>query len=103
MHASSWAFNPTGFEHWSPKLFQIHGLDPRGNAETQKEYLALVHSEDGVRLGDHPEMFAEGGRFDFTRRIVRPDVKIPSMRCVGAPTTHGKILKMVGWNRGRCD
>ncbi len=60
MHAGSWAFNPTGFEHWSPKLFQIHGLDPRGNAPTQKEYLALVHSEDGVRLGDHQEMFAEG-------------------------------------------
>ena len=53
MHAGRWTFNPTGFEHWSPKLFQIHGLDPRGNAPTQKEYLALVHSEDGVRLGDH--------------------------------------------------
>jgi len=53
MHAGRWTFNPTGFEHWSPKLFQIHGLDPRGNAPTRKEYLALVHSEDGVRLGDH--------------------------------------------------
>src|SRR5882672_12327390 len=45
-HAGSWAFNAAGFEHWSPELFEIHGLDPAGQAPTIAEYLALVHPED---------------------------------------------------------
>lgn len=30
-HTGSWAFTVAGFEYWSSELFQIHGLDPRGN------------------------------------------------------------------------
>jgi len=89
-HIGSWAFNPAGFEHWSPELFQIHGLDPSGNAPTKEEYLALVHPEDREFVSQAIEkMFAEDGRFDFTKRIVRPGGKIRSVRCVGVPANPG--------------
>src|SRR4029077_8795973 len=45
-HTGSWAFNPAGFEYWSPELFQVHGLDPTGKPPTVEEYLDLVHAED---------------------------------------------------------
>src|SRR5580693_8130343 len=45
-HMGSWSFNATGFSYWSPELFQVHGIDPRGNPPTVEEYLALVHPED---------------------------------------------------------
>src|SRR5271156_6738567 len=31
-HMGSWAFDPGGFDYWSPELFRIHGLDPAGKA-----------------------------------------------------------------------
>src|SRR6202041_472979 len=43
----SWSFDPSsGFDHWSPELFLIHGLEPRPEAPTSEAYLALVHRED---------------------------------------------------------
>ena len=27
-HMGSWAFDPDGFDYWSPELFRMHGLDP---------------------------------------------------------------------------
>jgi PAS domain S-box-containing protein len=27
-HMGSWAFDPAGFDYWSPELFRMHGLDP---------------------------------------------------------------------------
>src|SRR6202051_846077 len=85
----SWACNPAGFEHWSPELFQIHGLDPKGNAPTKEEYLALVHPEDRQFVSQAIEKMFVDGRFDFTKRIVKPDGSIRSVRCVGVPATPG--------------
>jgi hypothetical protein len=45
-HTGGWTFNATGFEHWSPELFAIHGLDPRNTPPSSREYLALVHPDD---------------------------------------------------------
>ena len=45
-HTGSWTFTPAGFEHWSPELFAIHGLDPAKKAPTVEEYMALVHPDD---------------------------------------------------------
>src|SRR5258706_12302272 len=46
VHMGSWAFNAAEFDYWSSEFFQIHGLDPKGNPPTVKEYLDLVHQED---------------------------------------------------------
>src|SRR6266487_2732666 len=89
-HMGSWAFNAAGFDYWSPELFRIHGLDPSGKAPTVEEYMELVHPDDREFVAETiQKMFAEHRGFDFTKRIVRPDGEIRSLRCVGVPSTHG--------------
>jgi formate hydrogenlyase transcriptional activator len=96
-HTGSWAFNAAGFEHWSPELFAIHGLDPGGKAPTVAEYMALVHPEDREFVArEIQKMLAEHRGFDFTKRIVRPDGAIRHVRCVGTPTTRGGMHGFVG-------
>jgi PAS domain S-box-containing protein len=88
-HTGSWAFDTTGFEYWSPELFAIHGLEPDGKAPATPEYIALVHPEDREFVAQEiQKMRANQGRFDFTKRIVRPDGAIRYVRCVGTPATH---------------
>jgi PAS domain S-box-containing protein len=97
-HTGSWAFTPAGFEYWSSELFQIHGLDPRGNPPTKQEYLALVHPEDREFVEQQiQEMLATHRAFDFTKRIVRPDGQIRSVRCVSVlATQEGTFPRFVG-------
>src|SRR5262249_27725989 len=97
-HTGSWAFTPAGFEYWSSELFQIHGLDPRGNAPTKEEYLALVHPEDRKFVEQEiQEGVATRRAFDFTKRIVRPDGQVRSVRCVGVlATQEGTFRRFVG-------
>src|SRR5277367_5496710 len=45
-HMGSCAFDPTGFDYWSPELFRMHGLDPAGKPPTIQEYLDSVHPQD---------------------------------------------------------
>jgi len=97
-HIGSWAFNPNGFESWSSELFRIHGLDPKGNAPTKEEYLALVHPEDReFVVHEIQKMLADHSPFEFTKRIVRPDGQIRHVRCVGIPVVEsGRLLKILG-------
>jgi PAS domain S-box-containing protein len=96
-HMGSWAFTAAGFEYWSSELFEIHGLDPRGNPPAKEECLALVHPEDReyVEL-QIEEMLASRGAIDFTKRIVRPDGEIRSVRCVGVPCRDAASKKFIG-------
>jgi PAS domain S-box-containing protein len=89
-HTGSWAFDAVGFEYWSSELFEIHGLKPGGKAPSTPEYLALVHPEDREFVAQEVQkMLANHGRFDFTKRIVRPDGAIRYVRCVGTPASNG--------------
>src|SRR5713101_3548740 len=89
-HMGSWAFNAAGFEYWSSELFRIHGLDPGGKPPTVEEYLALVHPEDRAFMEQGiTTILVDHRAFDFTKRIVRPDGKIRSVRCVSVPVTQG--------------
>jgi PAS domain S-box-containing protein len=89
-HMGSWSFNTTGFSYWSPELFQVHGIDPRGNPPTVEEYLALVHPEDHAFMKQGmAKMLDDHLAFDFTKRIVRPDGEIRWIRCVGVPLGQG--------------
>jgi hypothetical protein len=71
----SWSFDPAkGFDHWSPELFQIHGLEPTPEAPTSEAYLALVHPEDREFMASlMDQMLVEPCGFDVTKRIVRPN------------------------------
>ncbi|WP_260703592.1 sigma 54-interacting transcriptional regulator [Edaphobacter flagellatus] len=97
-HTGSWAFSAAGFDYWSLELFRIHGLDPSGNAPTKEQYLALVHPEDREFVEQQiQEMLTSHRTFDFTKRIVRSDGQIRSVRCVGAPSIeNGKLKQIVG-------
>src|SRR5712691_5931398 len=97
-HTGSWTFTSAGFEHWSPELFAIHGLDPAKKAPTLEEYMALVHPDDRDFVAQEIRtMLAEHRGFDFTKRIVRPDQSIRHVRCVGTPATNsGEFQRFVG-------
>ena len=45
-HMGSWAFDPNGFDYWSPELFRMYGLDPAGKAPSVQEYLGFIHPQD---------------------------------------------------------
>jgi PAS domain S-box-containing protein len=93
-HTGSWTFTPGGFEHWSPELFAIHGLDPAKKAPTVEEYMALVHPDDRDFVAQEIRtMLAEHRGFDFTKRIVRPDQSIRHVRCVGTPATNSGVFQ----------
>jgi PAS domain S-box-containing protein len=94
-HTGSWTFTPEGFEHWSPELFAIHGLDPaKKNAPTVEEYMALVHPDDReVVAQEIRTMVTEHRGFDFTKRIVRPDQSIRHVRCVGTPAPNSGVTQ----------
>ncbi len=93
----SWSFDPaTGFDHWSPELFRIHGLEPALEAPSSELYLTLVHPEDREFMTSLMKQMQEGvSGFDITKRIVRPDGKIRYVRCVGPPGQDSS-LKRIG-------
>jgi PAS domain S-box-containing protein len=97
-HSGSWTFTPAGFEHWSPELFAIHGMDPKQGPPTVAEYIAIVHPEDRAFVTQEIQtMLAEHRGFDFTKRIVRPDGSIRHVRCVGTPAMNSGVPeKFVG-------
>jgi PAS domain S-box-containing protein len=93
-HMGSWAFSAAGFEYWSSELFRIYGLELSGKPPTVEEYLALVHPEDRTFMKQGiAKMLDDHLAFDFTKRIVRPDGEIRSVRCVGVPVTQGGIFQ----------
>jgi PAS domain S-box-containing protein len=94
----SWSFDPAkGFDHWSPELFQIHGLEPTPEAPTTEVYLALVHPEDREFMASTmDQMLREAFGFDVTKRIVRPDGQLRYVRCVGSAASKTGSLKRIG-------
>jgi PAS domain S-box-containing protein len=94
----SWSLDPTkGFDHWSPELFQIHGLAPTLEAPTSDAYLALVHPEDrGFMALLMNQMSGQARGFDVTKRIVRPNGQLRYVRCVWSAASETDSLKRIG-------
>jgi PAS domain S-box-containing protein len=93
-HLGSWAFDPNGFDYWSPELFRMHGLDPAGTAPSVQEYLGFIHPQDQQSMADLiNRLVAEATAFDATKRIVRPDGEVRYIRCVGVPSFDNQSLK----------
>jgi len=93
-HLGSWMFTPAGFQHWSPELFAIHGLNPGGPPPSTPDYIALVHPDDREFVTQQIQsMLTELRGFDFTKRIVRPDGSIRHVRCVGTPAANGGTVQ----------
>ena len=93
-HIGSWAFNPDGFDYWSPELFRMHGLDPASKPPSVQEYLDLLHPHDRQSMaGLITGISTDASPFDATKRIVRPNGEVRYIRCVGAPVLENKRLK----------
>jgi PAS domain S-box-containing protein len=93
-HMGSWAFDPDGFDYWSPELFRMYGLDPAGKAPSVQEYLDRVHPHDRESMADLIKgVLAKTSTFDATKRIVRPNGEVRYIRCVGAPVVENQSLK----------
>src|SRR5229473_6845991 len=70
----SWAFDPAGFDYWSPELFRMHGLDPDRKPPTIQEYLDCVHPQDRESMASLIEgLWVRASPFDAIKRIVRPN------------------------------
>jgi len=93
-HMGSWAFDPTGFDYWSPELFRMHGLDPARKPPTVQEYLDCVHPQDRESMANLIQgLSATVSPFDATKRIVRPNGEVRYIRCVGTPVIENERLK----------
>src|SRR5712664_1097672 len=93
-HVGSWAFDPDGFDYWSPELFRMYGLDPAGKAPSVQEYLDCIHSQDRESMAELIKgVLAKAAPFDATKRIVRPDGEVRYLRCVGVPLVENQNLK----------
>src|ERR1700689_3292899 len=93
-HMGSWAFDPTGFYHWSPELFRMHGLDPASEPPGLQEYLDFLHPHDRESMAVLIQgILVKPSRFDATKRIVRPNGEVRYIRCVGAPVVENQSSK----------
>jgi len=93
-HMGSWAFDPAGFEYWSPELFRMHGLDPDRKPPTVQEYLDCVHPQDRESVANLIQgLSTKASPFDANKRIVRPNGEVRYIRCVGAPVVENQRLK----------
>jgi PAS domain S-box-containing protein len=97
-HMGSWAFDPTGFDYWSPELFRMHGLDPARKPPAVREYLDCVHPQDRESMANLiNELSVKALPFDATKRIVRPNGEVRYIRCVGVPAVgHESLTKYIG-------
>jgi PAS domain S-box-containing protein len=93
-HIGSWAFDPAGFDYWSPELFRMHGLDPDRKPPTVQEYLDCIHPQDREFMANLIQgLVAQASPFDATKRIVRPNGEVRYIRCVGVPVVENETLK----------
>src|ERR1700693_2732432 len=93
-HIGSWAFDPAGFDYWSPELFRMHGLDPARKPARGQEYLDCIHPQDRESMANLIQgLSAKASPFDATKRIVRPNGEVRYIRCVGAPAVENESLK----------
>jgi formate hydrogenlyase transcriptional activator len=97
-HMGSWAFDPAGFDYWSPELFRMYGFDPAPKPPTVQEYLDCIHPQDRESMANLINgLWAKASPFDATKRIVRPNGEVRYIRCVGVPVVeHQSLKKYVG-------
>lgn len=85
--------------HWSPELFEIYGIDPRGFVPSFENYLALIHPDDRQQVARTVQDALETRRsFTVRHRVVRPDGSLRHVHGQGAVETdaRGEPVRMFG-------
>ena len=84
---------------WSPALYTIYGLDPKGFKATFAGYQELLHPDDRVRVYQTIENVLKTGQdAEFEERIIRPDGEIRHLRSWAKlkSDAQGQPLEMIG-------
>lgn len=82
-HSGSWAFGPSGIDHWSAELLRIFGLEAGKKPRSTKEYLELVHPEDRDAVTRELQNLLESQRgFDLRRGSCDPTAR--SVTCAAS-------------------
>lgn len=84
---------------WSDETFRIMGLDPAGHAPSVEEQIAAIHDDDRAHVRLLVErLLTDGGTFDFTYRVVRPDGSIRHVETIGTTRqdAEGKVVAISG-------
>ncbi|MGV3618818.1 MAG: PAS domain S-box protein [Fimbriimonas sp.] len=84
--------------HWSPEMFEIHGVDPQSPPAIDG-LKDLFHPEDYSRfVSEAAQEFREGNPYTTTFRIVRPSGEIRYLHLVGRPVSDasGRRIGVVG-------
>jgi len=73
--AGVWDYDLVRHErHWSPEMFELHGLEPSDQAPSLEELSARIHPDDQQRMQAAMNTAIErGGPFELEFRLVRPD------------------------------
>ncbi|HLF16249.1 MAG TPA: ATP-binding protein [Candidatus Thermoplasmatota archaeon] len=85
---------------WSEGLYQLFGVDARTFPNSNENFLALVHPEDRVRLGQAMAAVLQSpGRFLQEYRLIRPDGQVIHLRGEGdvEKDAEGKPHRVYGF------
>lgn len=98
--AGTWDMNiATGVIEWSPKVFEMFGLDQRESVPSMERWNALLHPEDIKRANFQiSQALKSHTRMDIEYRIVRPDGKTRWINILGESicNDHGAPDRMIG-------
>ncbi len=90
---------PGGPVYWSPQMYRILGLDPKGRPQSFGDYVEhVVHGDDRQRfVRDWDLLVQEGQPFDVEYRIVRPDGSVRQVHSIARLTRDDEgHLQVVG-------
>ncbi len=91
---------------WSPKVFEIHGLDPDGPTPDVETAIKYYHKEDRPKVEAAVSTGLEAGEpFSFRMRLIRSDGVTIRVEAKGAPIKNrdGEVLSLVGIFRQLAD
>ncbi len=85
--------------NWSPKVFEIHGLDPSSDPPSLEDAIDYYHKDDQAKVEAAVAASLESGEpFSFRLRLQRADGELVKVEAKGSPVLDdtGKVLSLVG-------
>lgn len=97
-HIGSWEWRPPeATVRWSDELYRIYGYEPQSRAITPEFFLSHVHPDDRERVQRHvARAIEQGGEFQWSERIVRPDGTVRILETVGEVQAEAGSCSLFG-------
>ena len=84
---------------WSPRLFELFGLDPATTPASFEAWKSALHPDDSATASESIERaLAEKANLDSEYRVVRPDKQVRWINALGQGTydANGRPIRMAG-------